>query len=275
MNLLYCGDSGIEIGVMMSVLSVAEKTSEPLDVYILTAGFSVGDKRFIPISEDFSEKLKLALRDRGRSDRVWLFDLTKEILSEPPLANMSTRFTPMCMLRLYADGVADLPEKIMYLDSDVMCVSDPKSLYETDITEYDIAGVPDRYGSLVFDGGIFRRRYINSGVLLLNLRQIKESGCFEKARLMCAEKKMFMPDQTALNKLAKKKILPRRFNCQKSERMDTVFRHFTTTLHILPYPHSQTVKPWQPERMHKVLKNYKYDSLCYECEERMKGILKK
>ena len=182
MNLLYCGDSGIEIGVMMSVLSVAEKTNEPLNVYILTAGLSVGDRRFIPISEEFSEKLKCALRDRGKTGEVRLYDLTKEILTEPPLANMSTRFTPMCMLRLYADGVADLPEKIMYLDSDVMCVSDPKGLYETDITEYDIAGVPDRYGSLVFDGGIFRRRYINSGVLLLNLKRIKENGCFKKAR---------------------------------------------------------------------------------------------
>lgn len=275
MNLLYCGDSLVELGVMMSALSVAEKTSEPLSIYILTAGMSTDEKVFKPISEDFAERLREALKERNGFSEVRIFNLTERIMEEPPTANLSTRFTPMCMLRLYADGVEGLPNKILYLDSDVMCVSDPLALYGTDIEGYEIIGAPDRYGSLVFDGGIFRRRYVNSGVLLLNLKLIRESGCFARARRMCAEKKMFMPDQTALNKLSKKKIVPRKFNEQKNERGDTVFHHFTTTLHLFPYPHSQTVKPWHSENMHRILKNYKYDSLYSECEKRMKGILKK
>ncbi len=34
---------------------------------------------------------------------------------------MKTRFTPCCMLRLFADEILELPDKILYLDNDVIC----------------------------------------------------------------------------------------------------------------------------------------------------------
>lgn len=275
MNLLYCGDSGVGLGVMMSVLSVVRETQEPVNVYILTAGLKAFEREFLALSEDYAESLRDMLANEKKLGNVYLFDLSENITREPPVANMSTRFTPLCMLRLYADMVDELPSRLLYLDSDVLCVGDPSELYSTDMSGCDIAGVPDRYGSLFFDGGIFSRSYLNSGVLLINLDFVKKSGCFAKARQLCAEKEMFMPDQTALNKLAAKKKLPRIFNEQKKEQKGTVFRHFTTTLHVFPYPHSRTVKPWQKEKMHSVLKNYRYDSLLTECERRMKGLTRK
>lgn len=275
MNLLYCGDCGVGLGMSMSLLSIAKKTDEPLNVYIFTAGLKYGERVFSPLSESYAEGLRDMLKARGKLGEVRRFDLTEKLLAEPPTANMATRFTPMCMLRLYADCIQELPEKLMYLDSDVMCIGNPSAFYNTDMAGYDVGAVRDRYGSLIFDGGIFRRRYINSGVLLINLEFVRNSGCFAEARRLCAEKKMFMPDQTAINKTAIKKILPRKYNEQKCECPDTVFRHFTTTLHLFPYPHSGTVKPWQTEKMHMQLNNFKYDDLLAECEEEMKGFLKK
>lgn len=34
---------------------------------------------------------------------------------------MGTRFTPCCMLRLYADRIPELPDRLLYLDTDVLC----------------------------------------------------------------------------------------------------------------------------------------------------------
>ena len=82
---------------------------------------------------------------------------------------------------------------------------------------------------------------------------------------MCLTKKMFMPDQSALNKLAvKKKIMPRRFNEQRRLHKNTVLQHFTTSFRLFPIFHSVTVKPWMFDEVHSTLKLYEYDDLFKE-----------
>ena len=53
---------------------------------------------------------------------------------------------------------------------------------EIDLTNIEYAGVFDRYGSWFYRKNIFKRDYINSGVLLINLQLIKETRLFEKCR---------------------------------------------------------------------------------------------
>ena len=92
---------------------------------------------------------------------------------------------------------------------------------------------------------------------------------------MCIEKEIFMPDQSSLNKLAKyKKIMPRKYNDQRRLHKDTVIQHFTTTFRLFPWFHSLTVKPWDVERLHSVLKNYEYDDILEKYLEN-KHILRK
>jgi len=76
---------------------------------------------------------------------------------------------------------------------------------------------------------------------------------------------MFLPDQSALNKLSvSKKRQPRRFNEQRKLRRDTVFQHFTTSFRFFPWFHTVTVKPWEIEKMHSKLKLHEYDTILYE-----------
>ena len=63
-------------------------------------------------------------------------------------------------------------------------------------------GSLDYYGKWFFKNKKIKFNYINSGVLLLNMKKIRETGLFKKAREMCQNKKMFMPDQSSLNKLS-------------------------------------------------------------------------
>lgn len=262
MNILYCGDRNIADGVILSSLSLAEHVDEPLCIYILTASVQTAQKTYVSLPASFATFLEMQLKTRNPEHTVSLFDMTSYFERELPYQNLETRFTPCCMLRLFADLLSEIPDKILYLDNDVICRADPSDFYYREMEENEIAGVLDFYGSWLFRRHIFRRDYLNSGVLLLNMRKIQETGLFARARKMCAEKKMFMPDQSSLNRLSDYKLIcPRRFNEQRKLHRDTVFQHFTTSFRLFPYFHSVSVKPWDIERLHTVLKIHEYDDL--------------
>ncbi len=265
MNILFCGDDGVCKGIFMSSLSLTKHTKKALNIYILTA--KVEGRR--PITQDFAKKLEDALSSKGIAHKVILLDISDRFNGYLPLANMGTRFTPLCMLRLFADVTPDIPDKILYLDADVLCRGDFEAFYETDLKGVEIAGVPDRYGKWFF-GNIFKHDYFNSGVLLMNLEKIRESGLFGKCRTLCREKKMFMPDQSALNSTAIKLKVPAKYNEQGKIKKDTVFKHFTTYFEFFPYFRAVTVKPWNVEKLHKKLKIFEFDDIINQCKEYIK-----
>jgi len=72
---------------------------------------------------------------------------------------------------------------------------------------------------------------------------------------------MFMPDQSALNSLAVKIKVKAKFNEQKKEKTDTVFRHFTTFFVFFPRFRAVTVKPWNIDDVHRILGTHEFDSI--------------
>lgn len=77
-----------------------------------------------------------------------------------------------------------------------------------DIEGYEYAAARDHYGKyLVYFN------YINAGVLLLNMKEIRRTGLFEKARELIKTKKLPFADQSAIfRSTTRKKMLPQRFN---------------------------------------------------------------
>ena len=265
MNVLYCGDGNIERGLIISVMSLLKNVSDELHVWVVTAEMDFNGKHISPVKEDVISSLSEYMWGYNCLNSITLIDVTEHFKKEVPTVNMGTRFTPFCMLRLFSDEVPEIPDKIMYLDNDVICRSDPSEFYNQDMTDYELAGVLDYYGGWLFRRNPFKRDYVNSGVLLMNMAKIRETGLFKKCRKRCCEKQMFMPDQSAINKLAvSKKICPRRFNEQRKLRSDTVMQHFTTSFRFFPYIRTVTVKPWDIERLHEVLKLNEYDDLLSE-----------
>lgn len=265
MNILFCGDGNIADGLIISVLSLARHIDEPLNIFILTMGLETETRVYRPLSQRVVKAVEEIIKNKNPQSTVCCTDIGELFEKEPPQANLGTRFTPFCMLRLFADSVPHMPQRILYLDNDVICRGDFSDFYYQEMNGCEMAGVLDHYGRWFFRKNLFKMDYLNSGVLLLDLDRIKETGLFEKSRLMCRTKKMFMPDQSALNKLALgKKQCPRRFNEQRRLHKDTVFQHFTTSFRFFPYIRTVTVKPWQIDRMHDILKLHEYDDLLEE-----------
>ncbi len=265
MNILYCGDKNIEDGLIISVLSLIKNASEPLNILVLTMSFRTEEKMYEPVTEKTIKYLDERVKETHAESKVSLLDVTDLFNANIPHANLGTRFTPCCMLRLFADILPEVPERVLYLDNDVVCRQDPSEFYHQDMEDYELAGVLDYYGRWFFRNNPFKMDYINSGILLLNMKKIKETGLFGECRRMCTEKNMFMPDQSAINKLSKhKKICKRMYNEQRKLHENTVFQHFTTSFRFLPWLHTLTVKPWDIERVHSKLKLFEYDDILEE-----------
>ncbi|MBQ8380392.1 MAG: hypothetical protein IJY18_00715 [Clostridia bacterium] len=249
-KLLVTGNAGVYRGMLLGAISAAMHTELPIELHIGTMDERELDPRYIPISEAEREELEGVLREKNPLSSATLHDLTESFERElKESKNIDGRYTPYAMIRLFADELPGIGDKLLYMDTDVLIKSSLAELWETDVQDYHMAGARDRYGKFFF--GI---NYLNSGVLLFNMKKMKEDGVFKKCRILCRDKKMLLFDQHALNKYAKKKlILPKRFNEQKRTVGDTVIRHFSMTISLFPYLHTKSIKPWQREEVENIL----------------------
>lgn len=110
-------------------------------------------------------------------------------------------------------------DKVVYLDSDTLVLKDIAELYETSLERFSIAGIKDEYGE---EFSLIPRQkndtYINAGVLLMNLKQLRKENFLEK----CSEiyekyvEQLKMFDQCIINKYAEgnKLVLDPKWNVQ-------------------------------------------------------------
>ncbi|MDR3125371.1 MAG: glycosyltransferase family 8 protein [Endomicrobium sp.] len=125
--------------------------------------------------------------------------------------------------RLLLPSVLPNIDRIIYTDIDLIFNSDLQDLYSLDLTNNYVAAVKDACKSneknyLWQKYGIYpiakNEHYINSGVLLLNLRKLKSDN-MDKSWIQLAEKESFpFHDQDIINLTCKGKItfLPTEYN---------------------------------------------------------------
>ena len=262
MNILYCGDEGISRGVLVSILSILKHNRGELHFYIMTIDYT-GVK---PFTEKTAKFLDSLVKEVNLKNFVRLIDATEVFVQNLPAKNMGTYFTPCAMLRLYMDKVPELAKckRMLYLDYDVVCRGDLTEFYNTDMAGVEAAGVLDIYGKHFYHyHGLLKQTYMNSGVMLFNLEECRKTGMFEKAVKICVSRKMMLPDQAALNKaIVGRKLMPRKYNEQgERPQTDTVLHHFSNNFKFWPYFRVQKVKPFEIDKIHRVLKITEYDDI--------------
>ena len=256
-NLLLCGNEKVFDGALTQAISITNRTKEPINCYILTMNLTRLKPEYMSINDEQIEFLNKVVKSKNKKNQVTKIDVTdlyeKEFMN---CANENAYCTPYTLLRLLADLVPEIPEKILYLDIDMMVAKDISELYNIDISEYEYAAVREKYGSI-----FIRPDYINAGMLLLNMKKIKETKLLEKARNLIKKRKLIFADQDAIFwSTSKKLLLPRKYNEQsKFNRKDTVICHFCKRLMLRPYPHTENFKQWQIDDIHRELKCYAFD----------------
>lgn len=256
-NILLCGNQKVFDGALSELISITNKTKEDINCYIFTMDVSRIKEDYTCITDEQVEFLNKVVKTKNINNKVTKIDITN--LYEKEFGNCKNEnayCTPYTLLRLLADLVEEIPDKILYLDIDMMANGDISKLYNIDISEYEYAAVKEKYGSI-----FIWPDYINAGMLLLNMKKIKETGLLEKARELIKTKKMLFADQDAIYRATTKKLLlPRIYNEQSSfNRKDTIICHFCKRLILFPYPRTENYKQWHINEIHKLLKCYTFD----------------
>lgn len=254
-SLFMCGNRGVLDGILLAMLSYTKYNKAKTTLYIGTMDLSCRNQNYKPITEEDRLLILSVLRSGSPLSDVILLDLTEDYLKHLDGGkNDNSRYTPYATLRLLAD-LLPLPSRILYLDCDIMFSGEVYGLWNTDLRGRDIGAVHDYFGRWFISPF-----YINSGVMLWDMERLIKRNVFGKCRRIVKEKKMLLPDQTAINRTAKIHYLPSKFNEQHKKRADTVIQHFSMAIQLIP-PKTVTVKPWQPELMHDVLGLYDYDDI--------------
>lgn len=262
-NILFCGNYRVFDGILTCALSILKRSEsrEPYSFYIFTMDVSHLDPSYLPISRRQIDFFEQVIKQYDPGNTVIMTDVTefysKEFAGCP---NEGAYCSPYTLIRLFADEVEGMPDKILYLDVDILFNRDVHLLYDIDLDGYEYAAANDHYGKYLINP-----RYINAGVLLFNLAYMRKTGLLEKARELIKTKKLLFADQSAIiRSTTRKKLLPQRFNDQKFLHKHTVVRHFSKRLFWLPYPHTDNIKQWQVSRVHKVFRYFCFDDILFE-----------
>ncbi len=262
-NILFCGNHGVFDGMLTCALSILKRTEskDPFTFYVMTMDVSHLKETYIPVSDEqiaFFESVIRSYHPQNRAVRIDVTDLYREEFDACP--NEDAYCSPYTLIRLFADRVDALPDKILYLDIDILFNRDIHLLYDIDVDGYEYAAARDHYGKY-----LIHPNYVNAGVLLFNLKYVRETGLLKKARALIKTKKLVFADQSAIiRSTTRKRMLPQRFNDQKFLHGNTVVRHFSKRLFWLPYPHTDNIKQWHVSRVHKTFGYYCFDDILYE-----------
>ena len=262
-DVLYCGNSGVFDGVLTSMLSIFKRSrKDDFRFFIFTMDLTRYKEAYTPISDDLISFLDQVAKHYGENNVVKKIDVTslyeKEMGRSP---NEGAYCSPYTLLRLLADLVPEVDgDKLLYLDCDILFNRDIHLLYEQDVEGVEYAAARDHYGKF-----LLYPNYINAGVLLFNMKKCRETGLFPKTRVWINKKKLTFADQSALvRSTTRKKMLPQKFNDQKFLHKSTVVRHFSKRLFYLPYPHTDNIKQWHVDKVHRVFKYHAFDDILSE-----------
>ena len=136
----------------------------------------------------------------------------------------------MAMTRCFFTKILD-EDKILYLDVDTVVDGSLQELWNIDITNYCLAGRREEW----------KEDYINSGVLLMNLKRIRQLKLDDALISLLHRCRFVFPDQDAINIIFRNyiKYIPRKFNSLGQNEWcsgDDVIRHF-----------AGVIKPWKPD----------------------------
>ena len=262
-NILFCGNDKVFDGMLTCALSIFKrsKLDEGVKFFVLTMDVSHIKPEYLPVSAEQIEFFDSVIKQYGSENCVELIDVTKlyeeEFAGSP---NESAYCSPYTLIRLLADRIDSLPDKILYLDIDVMFNREVNLLYSIDVDNVEYAAARDHYGKYLINPN-----YVNAGVMLWNLGKMRQTGLLERARELIRQKKLTFADQSAIiRSTTKKKMLPQKFNDQKFLHKHTVVRHFSKRLFWLPYPHTANIKQWQVDKVHKIFRYTQFDDILDE-----------
>ena len=124
-NLLLCGNEKVFDGALTELISITNRTKEAIKCYIFTAELTRIKHEYTAISKEQVEFLDKVVKRKNSKNQVIRIDVTEIYENEfKNCVNEGAYCTPYTLLRLLADLIPEIPEKLLYLDIDMMAGGD-------------------------------------------------------------------------------------------------------------------------------------------------------
>jgi lipopolysaccharide biosynthesis glycosyltransferase len=189
MNVLYCTNNDYLKHVCVSIHSLI-KSNPKQKIRVKVLGYDI-DKNSSKKFDEFTELHK--------SYEIKLEAFDKSLLSDFPQIGV---YTKDIYLRLWCDHYFEDADKVLYLDADTIVEGPIAELWNEDLSEHLVAAVTiPNAGRRIRDKELCDYPYVNSGVLLINIKKWTSLNVRENLRMFLIENSEIAlnPDQDALN----------------------------------------------------------------------------
>lgn len=205
------------------------------------------------MSEELNEDNKKELvRLQTDNLKINFVDLTEKIKSVKEEMKISLRdyYTISIFYRLFIPSMFPELDKAIYIDSDIVLLTDIAKLYDEDIDGYLLGAVTDQVvaynDSFCYYTlnalGIKPKEYFNSGVLCMNLSEFRKQSIEEKFIKILTKfnPPTVAPDQDYLNVLCNGKV---KYLSDGFNRMPTATKNESSDNYLIHY--NMFDKPWK------------------------------
>lgn len=220
MNIFITLDSNYIYPLCVMLNSIAETNSgNRIDLYVAYSSLT---------ENDFSDMEKALGMTNHEIHRIPVSD---DMFDGCPVLDRISKATYYRLLA--GDVLPNDVERVLYLDPDIVINGDLSDFYNLDLQGNIIAGAPHLYG---IPEGVNRlrlglskeNRYINAGVLLIDLKKWREEISLKRIFKFISvnHKKLLLADQDVINALMKNRTLPideRVYNLDEK-----TYRHFSS-----------------------------------------------
>ena len=225
----------------VAIYSLIKNTSKENNYRIIVLQTGISEENERKIKEFETNNVKISFEDV--SSRV-----TK--IKKDLALRLRDYYSSTIYYRLFIPSLFPEYEKAIYLDSDIIVLDDIANMFNIDLKDNYVAAIPDGAVSVNPDFqkyvkqavGVEYKKYFNSGVLLMNLREFRKSRFEEKFLYMLTRYNLdtVAPDQDYLNMLCNGKV---HYLDETWDKMpDFGKRYDEKDLHIIHYNFFR--KPW-------------------------------
>ena len=131
-------------------------------------------------------------------------NIPEYITKESP--NYNTQYSKLSYLRCYFSKILK-EDKILYVDADAIVVDNIEELWNIELEDNVLAGIyePGEWNRHLWTYGL-DNTYINSGVLLMDLKKIREEHLDDSMIYLLNHNKYAFPDQDTINLVCRNRI---------------------------------------------------------------------
>lgn len=220
-NIVYISDEGYRQHTTTSIRSITKNKGAEFNYNISVFTYNVSESYKNELNELSTENIHVSIID-VENDMKYVESIFGIINT------VDTVVTKTAMLKFIIPDILKDMDKVLYLDGDTLIQSDLSALFGVDISEYYLAAVPDmgekfderrNYLARINAPGEF---YFNSGVMLLNLKKMREDNVNQSLIEYRKNGCNHYMDQDALNYVMGEKALklPYKYNFLSSSLLE-------------------------------------------------------